>query len=285
MKRYREYMDTVEVSPELHEKLMGLSAPKRTPSWKRYGAIAAALVLVVGIGALGQSALNHRGNSERYTTEGTDLALLQPGDDIVETDDNQTDGGYEVTREGLTSYYILPAIVYNEETAGASADYSLAEPGSLSRSATLEDVKALLDGADMGVHLLWEEDWNWDGTVWFESDGTPCAAALYADGDGVSMRMELRAGSAVPDCIVLPDDDYEKTRFLDVEISALKDVGYAVIDGVEMGESRKLSFYAKDMGCKLTIYGTDGDRVEALCARFARWGIAEGFDLAALSAN
>jgi hypothetical protein len=286
MKRYKEYMDSVEVSPELHEKLMGLSAPKRTPSWKKYGAIAAALVLVVGVGAFGLSKWNSTGGGALDTAEiapdGADIAPELPGDGVTEPDDNQTDGGYELTGDGISSFYILPAIIFNEETVGSSADYSLAAPGSLSRSATLDDVKALIEGADMGTHLLWSEDWNWGGTLWFEEDGTPCAAALYAEGDNISMSIELMVGSVVPDCIVLQDEDYERTKFQDVEITALKNTGYAVIDGVELRESRKLSFYAKDMGCKLTIYGTDADAVEAICARFARWGIAEGFDLAAL---
>jgi hypothetical protein len=289
MKRYQEYMDTVEVSPELHEKLLGLSAPKRTPSWKRYGAIAAALVLVVGIGAFGLSKWNPTGGGTLDTAEiapdGADIALVQPGDNIAETDDNQTDGGYELTGGGISSFYVLPAIIFNEQTVGVTADYSLAEPGSLSRSVTLDDVKALIDGADMELHLLWGADWTWGGTLWFDTDGTPCAAALRANGDTVSMGIELMVGSVVPDCIVYQDEDYQRTKFQDVEITALKNMGYAVIDGVELGESREVSFYAKDMGCKLTIYGTDADAVEAICARFARWGIAEGFDLASLSAE
>ena len=50
-------------------------------------------------------------------------------------------------------------------------------------------------------------------------------------------------------------------------------------------ESRELSLMANGMGCKLTIYGTDGEQVEEMCARFARWAIVEGFDLSALSSD
>ena len=53
MRNYKKYMDGVEVSPELHERLSHLTPAKGPAPWKKYGAMAAALVLVVGAGALG----------------------------------------------------------------------------------------------------------------------------------------------------------------------------------------------------------------------------------------
>ena len=55
MRNYKKYMDGVEVSPELHERLSHLTPAKGPAPWKKYGALAAALVLVVGAGALGLS--------------------------------------------------------------------------------------------------------------------------------------------------------------------------------------------------------------------------------------
>jgi hypothetical protein len=245
-------------------------------------------VLVIGLGAWGFKCLGLGGNAvligiAEIADDDTDLAQYEPGGDTVTEGGDQTDGGYELTSGEITSFYLLPAIIFNEETVGSSADYSLAAPGSESRKATLNDVKTLLGGADMSVHLLWSEDWTWGGTLWFSEDESPCAAALYATGGEVYLSVEPMEGSVVPDCIVYQDEDYERTQFQGVEITALKNMGMAIIDGVELNESRELSFYAKDMGCKLTIYGTDGDEIEAICARFARWGIVEGFDLAALS--
>ena len=57
MRNYKKYMDGVEVSPELHERLSHLTPAKGPAPWKKYGALAAALVLVVGAGALGLSRL------------------------------------------------------------------------------------------------------------------------------------------------------------------------------------------------------------------------------------
>ena len=47
MKRYKNMMDQVEAPEELHQRLTGLTAPKKAAPWKRYGAVAAAFVLAV----------------------------------------------------------------------------------------------------------------------------------------------------------------------------------------------------------------------------------------------
>ena len=115
-------------------------------------------------------------------------------------------------------------------------------------------------------------------------DGTPCAANLWAAGDGVELNVEIMAGSEVPSCVIFPDEYYETTSFLGVDITALKNMGYAVKDdGTELRESRRLSCFADGVGYKLTIYGVDGEQVENMCARFVRWAIVEGFDLSAVT--
>ena len=43
MRNYKKYMDGVEVSPELHERLSHLTPAKGPAPWKKYGAMAAAL--------------------------------------------------------------------------------------------------------------------------------------------------------------------------------------------------------------------------------------------------
>ena len=56
MKRYSDYMDKIEVSDTLHQRLVELEPPKKRPAaWKKYGGLAAALVLVAGVGAWGLS--------------------------------------------------------------------------------------------------------------------------------------------------------------------------------------------------------------------------------------
>lgn len=297
MKRYCDYMDGVTVSDTLHEKLTGLeAAPKKPQAWKRYGAMAAALALAVGLGAWGVSRGNQHtvpaiGNAEAAQTPaiGNAEAIGQPDIAILpggEADQAPTGGGYEVTDGQVAAYYMLPYLNYVEER-GVSTDYALAPPSALCRDADAGDAALLVGGADnMAVHLAWGESLHWGGVAWFTEDGAPCAAALWASGDSLEMYVELMDGGAVPDDCFYSEDSYEATEFCGVTITALKNTGYAVVDGVELRESRKVSFVtAEGMGCKLTIYGADGERVEELCARFARWGIVEGFDLSALPAG
>lgn len=284
MKRYCDYMDSVTVSDTLHEKLMGLDAhPKKPRAWKKYGAMAAALVLVLGLGAWGLS----RGNQHTTPAIGTTEAIGQPDIAILpggETAETPTGGGYEVIDGKTAMYCLLPYLNYVEED-GLTADYSLAPPSALHREADAGDAAALVGGEEnMVVHLAWDSALEWGGTVWILEDGTVCSASLWAEGTDVTFQIELLDGGAVPDCIRYPDDSYVTTQFCGVSIQALKNTGYAVRDGVELRESRKVSFVTTNgMGCKLTIYGVDGERVEELCARFARWAIVEGFDLSALS--
>ena len=52
MKDYKDYMDRVEVSDTLHARLTALErekCPAPRPVWKKYGTLAAALALVVGM--------------------------------------------------------------------------------------------------------------------------------------------------------------------------------------------------------------------------------------------
>ncbi len=293
MKRYQEYMDSVEVPSGLHERLTGLTAPKKAVPWKKCGAMAAALVLAVGAGSFGLSRLPATGAPAIGTAElgqpVPSMALVEPGTDSIIDETHQTGGGYELPGEDgrLTAYFMLPAIIYNEGGNATAADYSLAPPGALSRDAGLDDVAALVGGQEaMKLHLLWGGELEWSGTLWFLEDGAPCAANLWASGDGVELNVEIMAGSEVPSCVIFPDEYYETTTFLGVDITALKNMGYAVKDdGTELRESRRLSCFADGVGYKLTIYGVDGELVENMCARFVRWAVVEGFDLSVLSVD
>lgn len=283
MKQYRDYMDGVTVSDTLHEKLLGLTAPKKTAHWQKYGVMAAALALVVGLGAWGLGWDSRHDTPAIGTTEaiGQPDIAIEPGGEAAQT---PTGGGYEVIDGEVAAYYMLPYLNYVEEKSGMGADYALAPPSALHREADAGDAARLVGGQEnMSVHLAWDSGLEWGGTVWLLEDGAPCSVALWAEGSDVTFQIELLDGGAVPDCIRYPDDSYETTRFCGVTITALKNTGYAVIDGAELRESRKVSFVtAEGMGCKLTVYGADGERVEELCARFARWAIVAGFDLSAL---
>ena len=161
MRNYKKYMDGVEVSPELHERLSHLTPAKGPAPWKKYGALAAALVLVVGAGALGLSRLGaaDAGPAAEIAEEEPDIApVTDPAQ--LPSQQLQTNGGYEVTEGEVVSYFMLPAIFYNDAKDMTMADYSLAPPGSLSRTAGRSDVSTLLDGADMTASSCGTMSWR-----------------------------------------------------------------------------------------------------------------------------
>ena len=319
MKRYKDYMDAVEVSDTLHEKLINSEEPrKKSQPWARDGAAAAALALIVGVGAGayglsrgGWGALmeNFRPASE-VAPEIADVPAPYPDPDIALEDPNgrpfvdpippgaRTDGGYEVVHgdkndpNTMVSYYLLPYLEWADANAlpQNSMDYTLAPPDAIRRHATWDDVRMFTGGEKaMADHLLWVKDMNWSGTLWFAEDGTPCAASLYAEGKGIkgidlSVSLEVMKGGKVPSCVVLPKEYYETSQWQDVKITTLKNGGYMIIDGgEELNERREVSFFCNDTGYKLTLYTNDVGLANELCARFVRYAVDGGFHLYALS--
>lgn len=284
MKKYKEYMDSVEASAQFQETLKFLSPPKGTAAWKKYGAMAAALALVLGLGVwaarLWEGDAPELGEAVIEQVEPGILPEAEGGDQQLSM------GGYEVRDGEVAAWYMLPYIEYREEDNSYQADYSLAPLGALSRDATREDVIFMVGGVkNMVDHLGWEDSMEWGGVIWFLESGDPCAASIYAEGQDVYFFIEMMEGGEIPDCILLPEDSYRTTEFAGVKIRGLKNYGYRVDDGVEMGESRKVSFFADGIGYKLTIYGIEAERVEELASRFARWAIVEGFDLSAAAVD
>ena len=296
MKRYKDYMDGVEVSDTLHEKLKNLEEPKKKPKpWVKYGAAAAALVLVAGVGAYGLS----RGNWNAVMENFQPAAEVAPGiadvpiPDIAPEDDphapaNRIDWGSEVVYGDLAAYYLLPALNWADASAlpQTALDYSLAPPDAAQRDAAWDDVQIFVGGEKaMAGHLLWD-GLTWGGTLWFSEDGTPCAASLYADGNGVGLFLEVMKGGEVPSCIVLPEEYYETSQWQGVKITALKNSGYMVTENsVELNEKREVSLYTNGTGYKLTLYAVDDGWADEVCARFVRYAVDGGFRLDALSAD
>ena len=303
MKRYKDYMDNLEVSDTLHEKLKNLEEPKKkSQPWAKWGATAAALVLVAGVGAWGLSRDSWNALMDNFKPAAEvapeiaeigrpDIAFEDPNDPYAPAD--RTDGGYELINGEFVSYYVLPYLNWADASAlpQTSLDYSLAAPSAISRGATWDDVEIFMGGEKaMSDHLLWDEGMNWSGTLWFAEDGTPQAAALstgYANwGYGFCLSLEVMKGGKVPSCIRLPDEYYETSQWQGVEITALKNGGYMIDDdGVVLTEKREVSLYSNGTGYKLTLYAHDADRADELCARFVRYAVAGGFQLDALAAD
>ena len=308
MKRYKDYMDTVEVSDTLHEKLKHLEEPEKKPRpWAKWGAMAAALALVAGVGTWGLSRGGWGALMDNFhpTGDWNDLidhfdpaigtVLPEIADIASEDPDHVTDpgmktgGGYEVVHgdkndpDTMVSYYFLPWLEWADASGSSMMDYSLAPPSAVSRDASWDDVLLFTGGERaMADHLLWN-GLDWGGTVWFEDDSTPCAAGLSASGEGLEFFLEVMKGYEVPSCIVLPEEYYETSQWQGVEITAVKGGGYAVIDGVELNEKREVSFFCNGVGYKLTLYAADVGRADELCARFVRYAVDGGFHLYALS--
>ena len=311
MKRYNDYMDGVKVSDTLHEKLKNLEEPKKkTQPWAKWGAMAAVMALIVGAGVWGLSQsqggwsdlMDHFVPNAGMAPELTDddwpdnMPELYPDfgwPDIADEDrsgapEKHYGGGYEVRDGDMAEYICLPYLEWADASTQpqTSLDYALAPPSAIRRDAALDDVRAFAGGQRvMADHLLWD-GLDWDGLFWFLEDGTPCAASLYADGNGVSFSLEIMKGGKVPSCIVLPEDSYERSTWGGVEITALKNGGYMVTDdGAELRENREVSFFYDGVGYKLTLYAADAARADELCARFVRYAIDDGFYLDVLSAD
>ena len=296
MKKYFEYMDGVKVSDTLHQRLLNLETPKKQPAaWKKYGAVAAALALVAGVGAwgLGHGGWNavaenfdpladHTSVLEIADEPIPDIALVGPND--LPEPGMKTIGGYEISDGEMTSYYILPHIDYGAGP-GVAADYSLVPPDGGLRDATREDALALVGGEDaLTAHLNWGEC-EFRGSAGFEADGTVWMMSLWGESEEFAFSLELSPGRMPPTCVVLPEDAYTWTEIWGVKVAGMEKAGaYGNTErGVFMDVSREVEFIANGVGCRLKVYGTQDGAVEELVSRFLRWAILEGLDLSEIS--
>ena len=316
MKRYKDYMDSLEVSDTLHAKLENLEPPQKRPAaWKRCVAAAAALVLAAGVGAWGLSRGGWNGLMDNFRPTGDRGTLVNHFDPAIGTaeagreeigepdiayedrtgaPEKANGGGYEVVHgdkddpNTVVSYYVLPYLNWADASAQpqTSLDYALAPPSAICRHAAPDDVQAFAGGEQaMADHLLWD-GLDWSGWFWFLEDGTPCAAGRSASGENLELYLEVMKGGKVPSCIVFPEDSYERSTWGGIEITALKNGGYMTTDGgVELREKREVSFLFDGVGYKLTLYADDAGRADELCARFVRYAVDGGFHLDVLSAD
>lgn len=287
MKKYKEYMDEVKVSDTLHQRLAELDAPKkRSAAWMRYGAVAAVLVLVAGVGAWGLS--RHGGGLAEAGHETPDIV---PEGEIVAVPDiavedpietlepgQKTLGGYEVPHDGMVSYYVLPWIGYemSDTRTEMALDWDVPR-GSVERELAQADFAALFGKEEnLSVHLGWggytltgRAVWNEDGTLW----------GFWVNGDaGEHDRFELAVGVGMipPTCIVYGDDVV--TELWDVSVTAW---GY---DG-EYGSDRRVEFTNDGFGYRFDVTGTNGAQTDMLVSRLVRWLIVEGLETDNLSSD
>ncbi len=322
MRGYQEYMDQIEVSDALHEKLIGLEGPAKRPVW-RYSVAVAALALVVGLGGLGAAraagvdswdelralvrGLPEDGwtatvrsfdpNAGTVETEGendTDLALEDPGDAaLYGRNATKSAGGYEVRGaengpDTMVGYFMLPWIDYQELSGAVAADYSLVPPDGGFRDATVEDILAVLGCSEdaLADHLNWG-GCTLTGNVGLNADGSAACMYIFGESDRLWFEAELCPGQMPPQCCINMDQDCAITDVWGVEVTGIKDVGM-VGDGergIYLDVSRRAEFLAHDVGVRFTVYGTEAGAVEELISRFVRWAVVEGLDLSRLTAD
>lgn len=298
MKKYKKYMDEVKVSETLHRRLTELEAPKARPAaWKRYGAVAAALVLVAGIGAWGLGRTGVFGPAAEHggpeiVPEGDigvpDIALEDPRETLEPG--QKTLGGYEVTYGGMTSYYLLPWIDYgmSDTRSEMSLDWDVPE-GSLKRDLTREDIAALFGGEEnLSVHLGWGDytltgwaAWLEDGSFWGAFiNGT---LAYYG---GVADRFEfaVTAGQLPPTCIVYSGS--VEQEIYGVMVTADKfDEELEFEDRSISVSNRWVSFMKDGYGYRFDMSSGDSERAEEQVSRLVRWLIQLGVTADAVTAD
>lgn len=279
MKKYMEYMDSVRASDTLHQRLVGLEAAgKRPVPWKKYGAMAAALALVVGAGAWGMAhggwnALAGRfqpsSRPEIAELEGPDIAIAEPGD--VTEPGMKTIGGYEVQQGEMTSYFMLPGIDYgmSDGMAQMSLDWDV-PPGSVKRELTQADFAALFGGEDaLSAHLGWG---GYEITGWaaWKEDGSFWGAFINGYKDSLDhFELAFTAGDVLPPTCIAYGEDGVVNQLWDVPVTAW---GHDGRDGC----GRRVEFLHDGYGFRFDLTGTDAGQAEVLVSRAARLIIVDG---------
>lgn len=291
MKKYMEYMDSVRASDTLHQRLLGLEAAGKRPTpWKRYGAVAAALALVVGAGAWGMAhggwnALAANFQSDANAEPGipdvdvpeiADIAIVEPGD--VTEPAEKTLGGYDVTSgsgpNAMVTHYILPYIDYGTSNENAeqkiSMDWALQE-GAVDRELTQEEIAALLGGTDaVSTHLDWDA-YELTGRIWERPDGSMLLAFLYGyAGELDHFEFGVMPGSLPPTCIAYAGSVTQEIRGLTVTADKY--------DG-EYGCDRRVSFMKDNYGYRFDLTSTDAVQAERLVSRLVCHVADRGLEL------
>lgn len=270
MKKYGEYMDSVTVSDTLHEKLKKLEpSAKKAGGWRKYATAAAALALVLGLGTAGLGLRGEAGHTTPARSE-TELITTEPAivpDPTPDTPGTETMGGYELAGDGVTSYYLLPAIRYAVTDGGLAADIAL-PVGVTRRDLTVQELAALFGGADnLADHLDWGGyDLSAHAMVW--PDGSLWLLCIYGSAGDTGLEhftLEVMPGALPPSCYVYSSG--EVNQIWGQELTAERHDG-------EIASSRRVSFLRGGYGYRFDITGADTQAIEALTARLVRWVVA-----------
>lgn len=294
MKHYKSYMDRVTVSEELHNKLLGLEAPKKARApWTRYAAVAACAALLVGAGVWGVGTYRQRqedmawkmtvGNvsgpfadydpvpcvAPTMPAEAIDLAPVE-GDDIEPG--MKTIEGYEERFQSsgldLVRYHVLPWIDYGtEDNAAGELDWDIPKGGTR-RDLSMDEITALLGGEQaVDLHLDWSAYELTGWAAWY-ADGSFWGAYLMGyKGPMDHFEFAVTAGNLPPTCFVFGGSVEQEIWGLTVTADKY--------DGKD-GCSRRVSFMKDGYGYRFDLTATgEPEDAERLVSRAVTW-VANG---------
>lgn len=293
MKKYKDYMDGITSPDTLHEKLKHLnSTPKKSQSWRKYGTIAAALVVVLGLGGWGLSRVSSNELGGEIPAVAPETAVSEPA--IVpgkappvpmpNSPGMEMMGGYEVRygegENATVAYFCLPYIQYGEGEEQATVDMAL-PVGVFRRDLTAEEIAALFGGSNNLIsHLDWNDYTiyahamlNRDGSLWML-----CVTGIKGDTGLEHFSLEVMPGDFMPaDCTFYPNSVLNNIWERDVMASSY--------DG-EFASSRRVSFEDRGYSYRFSIVGADVEAITERVSRLVRWVIAgDGLRFAPASAE
>ncbi|MCD8005101.1 MAG: hypothetical protein LUE91_05555 [Oscillospiraceae bacterium] len=278
MKHYAEYMDSVEVSPALHQRLLNLTAPTPKPERYKAFALAAAMVLVIGLGFYGL-AQQHLGgvsddSAETGSVDGVNAGTFDG--DMTDCDDADGDvasaetsepailDSYEVTDGEYAVCYLLQVIEYGWTDYVEDIGTPLPDSG-LERDLTGAEIAGLLGGEDaILTHLDWDAA-SLSGYVAYDGDGSVYLVELSgsaADGSSFTLSLSPQALSSVTDYVY---PEAVSNTVYGAEVSAV------AADWEDGSTTRWVSFQTGGLYAGFAVTGTDSQSLELLTSRLVRY--------------
>lgn len=268
MKNYKKYMEGVNVSDTLHEKLKNLETKKKTSMWQKYAVAAAAFTLVVCLGAWGLFRGNNAdlpGSTElgEPIGETAEAPAIEPGVappvPMPNSPGMEMMGGYEVSYGETVAYYMLPLIRYGEVSAPEASDLAL--PVGVHRyDLTEEEILALLGGeSNIVTHLNWNEYTLYayamlhrDGSLWMLE-----VAGRKSDTEHFSLT--VMPGEIPSSCYAYPE-------------TVTNNIWERDVMAVSYGNTRCVAFVDRAYGYRFEV--SNGD--DELVSRLVRFVLAGG---------
>ena len=279
MESYKSYFDCQTVSPELHEKLLAIGRQPRTerrrrplsPAWKKWAALAACCVLVLGAGQLLSDGPFIRGVFAASPSESGTSSGLEPSPG----GGGQGEAGFHSflvegpEAEGTSSLPAIPYINYQSVDGRPAVNADLSRhflEGSFSVDLTKEEVQNIFWGpagrpegveGDLPWMLFWG-GYTLSGSALYSGEGELLWVTLQGDNTDqeISFTLTLRPGELPLQCGI-----YSGLETTDV--SGTEVTGWSLtddLDGDGSDDAQCVSeFMAGDAGVRYEVRCTAQD--------------------------